>query len=215
MRLVLLGLPGAGKGTQAYRLASRYDVPLVATGDIFRRNVEEGTELGAEAREYMDAGELVPDDVVTGMVVQTLDQMGDDFILDGFPRTIPQAEGLEAELARRALPLDAALLLVVDDQLAVKRIAGRRTCAVCQRPYNVELHPARVRGVCDRCGGRLLQRDDDREETVRHRLEIYHRQTQPLVEFYEALGLLRRVDADGSEDEVAERAEAALAPATA
>ena len=206
VRIVLLGPPGAGKGTQAYRLATRYGVPLIATGDIFRRNVEEQSELGLEAKSYMDAGELVPDDVVVGMVTATLDEARAGFILDGFPRTIPQAELLEEHSVEGGFPLTGALALVVSDELAVKRIAGRRTCAICQRPYNVELSPPREEGVCDRCGGRLIQREDDHEQTVKHRLEVYHQQTQPLLQFYADRGLLNEIDADAPVDEVTERA---------
>ena len=213
MRIVLLGPPGAGKGTQAYRLATRYSIPLISTGDIFRRNVEEHSELGAKAKSYMDAGELVPDDVVVEMVMLTLAQTPKGFVLDGFPRTIPQAEKLEASTIEKGFPITAALFLSVPDELAVKRIAGRRTCSICQRPYNMELSPPREEGVCDRCGGRLTQREDDREETVRHRLDVYHSLTQPLLSFYDERGLLREIDADALPDEVTERAMEALAKA--
>ena len=217
-RVVLLGPPGAGKGTQAYRLATRYNVPLISTGDIFRRNVEEQSDLGMEAKSYMEAGELVPDDVVVGMVTATLDEAQRDhkgFILDGFPRTIRQAELLEEHTVEGGFPITAALAFTVTDELAVKRIAGRRTCSVCQRPYNVELSPPREEGICDRCGGRLIQREDDREETVRHRLEVYHAQTQPLLEFYRDRGILHEIDADTSVDEMTDRAVATIERVTA
>jgi adenylate kinase len=210
VRIVLLGPPGAGKGTQAYRLATRSSIPLISTGDIFRRNVEESSELGREAKSYMDAGELVPDDVVVEMVVRGLAQTPRGFVLDGFPRTIRQAERLEAHTVENGFPITAALFLSVDDELAVKRIAGRRSCAICQRPYNIELSPPREENICDRCGGRLTQREDDREETVRHRIEVYHRQTQPLLAWYEEREMLREIDADALPDEVTERAVEAL-----
>ena len=213
MRIVLLGPPGAGKGTQAYRLATRYSIPLISTGDIFRRNVEEHSELGAKAKKYMDAGELVPDDVVVEMVMAALEQTPKGFVLDGFPRTMVQGEKLEDSTIEKGFPITAALFLAVDDELAVKRIAGRRTCAICQRPYNVELSPPREDGICDRCGGRLTQREDDQEDTVRHRLEVYHAQTQPLLAFYAERGLLREIDADALPDEVTERAMSVLAKA--
>jgi adenylate kinase len=213
VRIVLLGPPGAGKGTQAYRLATRYSIPLISTGDIFRRNVEEHSELGAKAKKYMDTGELVPDDVVVDMVMAALEQTPKGFVLDGFPRTMVQGEKLEANTVEKGFPITAALFLAVDDELAVKRIAGRRTCAICQRPYNVELSPPREEDVCDRCGGRLMQREDDHEGTVRHRLEVYHAQTQPLLAFYADRGLLREIDADALPDDVTERAMATLAKA--
>lgn len=213
MRLALLGVPGAGKGTQAKRLGDRFGLRHIATGDIFRDNLARGTELGLLAKGYMDAGELVPDDVVVRMVGDALDQAPNGFVLDGFPRTVPQAEALERHLAERGTPLDAVLALDLPDEVAVKRLAGRRTCAECQRPYNVELAPTAVPGVCDRCGGRLVQREDDREETVRRRLEVYYESTDPLHQFYASRGLLRSIDADGPEDEVTARAEAVLGDA--
>ena len=211
MRLVLLGPPGAGKGTQGRRLAERFRIPLVATGDIFRSNVADGTELGRLAKGYLDAGELVPDEVTVRMVMDTIDHRPDGFILDGFPRTIPQAEALERELAARDAPLSSALAFLLDEEVAVKRIAGRRTCASCQTPYNLFFGPPRRDEVCDRCGGPLVQRTDEDDETVRRRLEVYRESTAPLLKFYSDRGLLREVDADGTEDEVTGRVLAALA----
>jgi adenylate kinase len=202
VRLALLGVPGAGKGTQAKRLGDRFGLRHIATGDIFRDNLARGTELGVLAKGYMDAGELVPDDVVVRMVGDALDQAPDGFVLDGFPRTVPQAEALERHLAEREAPLHAVLALDLPDEVAVKRLAGRRTCADCQLSYNVELSPPAVPGVCDRCGGRLVQREDDREETVRERLRVYHASTAALVEYYRARGLLREVSGVGTIEQI-------------
>jgi adenylate kinase len=211
MHIVLLGPPGAGKGTQARRLVDRFGLAYIATGDIFRRNVQEGTELGRRAQAYLDAGELVPDDVTISMVMAAVDQTSGGFLLDGFPRNIPQAESLEAELAARARPLSAALAFILEEEEAVKRIAGRRTCASCQAPYNVFFNPSSKPGVCDLCGGPLIQRTDESEDTVRRRLEVYRESTTPLLKFYSERGLLREIDATGTEEVVAERAVAALA----
>jgi len=211
MRIVLLGPPGAGKGTQAQRLAERHGLAHIATGDIFRRNVREESELGRLARSYMEAGELVPDDVTVRMVAQALGDAPGGFVLDGFPRTVAQAEALEEVLTEGAQPLSVALALSIDDETAVRRIAGRRTCARCQRAYNVEFDPPRVPGVCDGCGGALVQRHDDEEDIVRRRIQVYHQSTHPLLEFYAERGLLREIDAAGDEEEVAERAARVLA----
>ena len=210
MRLVLLGPPGAGKGTQARHLSERFEVPAIATGDIFRWNVAEGTELGRRARAYLDVGELVPDGITIQMVMAAIDDNPGGFILDGFPRTLPQAEALERQLDRRGSSLTAVLGFLIDEEIAVARIAGRRTCANCQTPYNVVFSPPRVPGVCDVCGGPLVQRSDEDEATVRRRLEVYRERTAPLVAFYSARGLLREVDASAPEDEVTERATEAV-----
>ncbi len=211
MRIVLLGPPGAGKGTQARKLSERYGIELIGTGDLFRDHVRNGTELGLLAKKYMDAGELVPDDVVVEIVAQALGS-SDGFILDGFPRTTAQAEALERRLEEMGRPLTAVLAFDLPDEIAVKRIAGRRTCSTCGETTNVALDPPRVEGLCDRCGGALVQRDDDREDTVRRRLEVYHESTAPLWDFYRNRGLLRVVDAEGPEHEVTDRAVRALAP---
>ncbi len=210
MCIVLLGPPGAGKGTQARHLVDRYGLSLIATGDIFRSSVAQGTDLGRRAKAFMDAGELVPDEVTIGMVLAAIDQTPRGFILDGFPRNVPQAESLESELAGRARPLSAVLAFILDEEEAVKRIAGRRTCARCQTPYNVFFNPPKTEGICDLCGGPLVQRTDESEGTVRRRLEVYRESTAPLLKFYSERGLLREVDALGTEEQVKERALVAL-----
>jgi adenylate kinase len=210
MRIVLIGVPGAGKGTQAHQLAERFGVPQIATGDIFRWNVQNDSELGRLAKRYMDAGELVPDDVVVRMVTQALEGEPDGFILDGFPRTTGQADALDRELEGRGRPLTGVLAFDLPDEVAVKRLAGRRTCSSCQRSYNVEFDPPRNDDACDVCGGTLMHREDDAEATVRRRIEVYYESTAPLRERYERMGLLRTVDADGAEDEVTARAVEAL-----
>jgi adenylate kinase len=212
VRLVLVGPPGAGKGTQAQFIASHFAVPKISTGEIFRANVSEGTDLGLEARKYMDAGDLVPDEVTIGMVKDRLGQ--DDaqtgFLLDGFPRTVRQAEVLDGMLDPMSAPLDVVLELVVDDDEVVRRLSGRRTCHQCGHVWHLDFDPPGTEGICDRCGGELFQRDDDSEDTIRHRLEVYAEQTSPLIGYYGDKGLLRGVDATGPVEDVTERAINAL-----
>ena len=212
MRLVLVGPPGAGKGTQAQFIASHFSVPKISTGDIFRANVSEGTDLGLEARKYMDAGDLVPDEVTIAMVKDRLthDDAGEGFLLDGFPRTVHQAEVLEEMLAVRGVAVDVVLELVVDDDEVVRRLSGRRTCRRCGHVWHLDFDPPAQEGVCDRCSGELFQRDDDSEGTIRHRLEVYADQTSPLIGYYGDRGLLRGVDAAGPVEDVTERAINAL-----
>jgi adenylate kinase len=212
VRLVLVGPPGAGKGTQAQFIASHFAIPKISTGEIFRANVSEGTELGVEARKYMDAGDLVPDEVTIGMVEDRLGH-GDaqsGFLLDGFPRTVRQAEVLDALLDPMASPLDVVLELVVDDDEVVRRLSGRRTCHQCGHVWHLDFDPPGTEGICDRCGGELFQRDDDSEDTIRHRLEVYADQTSPLIGYYGDKSLLRGVDATGPVEDVTERAINAL-----
>ena len=212
MRLILLGPPGAGKGTQAVRIAQRYSIPHISTGDILRTNVSEGTDLGTQAKRYMDAGDLVPDELVIAMVGARLgaDDAAAGFLFDGFPRTVPQAEALAQLLAERDDPLDAVLRLAVDEREIVERITGRRSCVQCGRIYHVRFDPPSTPGRCDECGGELIQRDDDTEEVVLNRLAVYRRSTEPLEDFYWQRGLLRDVEAAGSPDQVAEHAFAIL-----
>jgi adenylate kinase len=212
MRLVLVGPPGAGKGTQAEFISAHLGIPKISTGDIFRANVSQGTELGKQARAYMDAGDLVPDEITIGMVRDRLaeDDARKGFLLDGFPRNVPQARALDHLLLEAGTPLDVVLELVVDDDEVVRRLSGRRTCRKCGHIWHVDFDPPSVEGVCDICGGELFQRDDDQAETIRHRLEVYYEQTAPLVGYYAEEGLLVGIDAMGPVDDVTERAVAAL-----
>jgi adenylate kinase len=214
VRIVLVGPPGAGKGTQAAFVAADLSVPKISTGDIFRANVSQGTPLGIEAKKFMDAGDLVPDEVTIGMVRDRLaeDDATKGFLLDGFPRTVPQAQVLDAMLLDMSTSLDIVLELVVDDDEVVRRLSGRRTCRQCNRVWHVDFEPTVVETVCDRCGGELYQRDDDREETIRHRLEVYAEQTAPLVGYYAEAGILVGIDATGPVDDVTDRAIRALRP---
>jgi adenylate kinase len=212
VRLVLVGPPGAGKGTQAQHIAAARSVPAISTGDIFRANVSQGTELGALAKTYMDAGDLVPDEVTVEMVRHRLaeDDAVKGFLLDGFPRNVPQAETLEGMLGDMGNKLEVVLELVVDDDEVVRRLSGRRTCRICGTNWHVDFDPPAVEGVCDRDGGELFQRDDDKPGTVRHRLDVYAKQTSPLVSFYATRGILVGIDATGPVDDVTERALEAL-----
>jgi adenylate kinase len=212
VRVVLVGPPGAGKGTQAQFLASHLSIPKISTGDIFRDNVSHGTKLGRQAQKFMERGDLVPDEVTIAMVT---DRLADDdaqagFLLDGFPRNLPQAETLKKMLASWETRLDVVLELVVDDDEVVRRLSGRRTCRRCGRTWHLSFDPPDQPDICDDCGGELFQRDDDREETIRHRLEVYQQQTTPLVSFYADEGTLLGLDATGPVDEITERALSAL-----
>ncbi len=208
MRIILLGPPGAGKGTQAVRIVERWGIPHISTGDILRANVRDATPLGAEAKRFMDAGDLVPDEVIIGMVGDRIAQPDTDagFLFDGFPRTVPQAKALERLVNERDTPIDVVLRLVVDHSDVVERLTGRRTCSDCGRIFHLAYDPPSDAGRCDGCGGDIVQRDDDREEVVVNRLEVHRVQTEPLENFYFERGLLRDIRAVGSVDEVTERA---------
>jgi adenylate kinase len=213
VRLVLVGPPGAGKGTQAQFIAKERGIPKISTGDIFRANVSQGTDLGLAAKKYMDAGDLVPDHVTIEMVRARLAEpdAAAGFLLDGFPRNVPQAEVLDDILREvNDTKLDVILELVVDDDEVVRRLSGRRTCRGCNHVWHIDFDPPTAEGNCDHCGGELYQRDDDREETIRHRLDVYAEQTAPLVAFYARRGVLIGLDATGPVDDVTERALKAL-----
>ena len=212
MRVVLVGPPGAGKGTQAQFIAAHFSIPKISTGDIFRANVSQGTELGMAAKRYMDAGDLVPDEVTIAMVRDRLaeDDATDGFLLDGFPRNVPQAERLDAMLAELGTKLDVVLELVVDDQEVIRRLSGRRTCRMCGHIWHVDFEPPDKEGICDICGGELFQRDDDLPATIRHRLEVYAEQTAPLIAFYADRGILIGIDATGLVEDITDRAIDAL-----
>jgi adenylate kinase len=214
LNLVLLGPPGSGKGTQGERLQEDFRLPYYATGDILRAAVRDGTELGKAAKEYMDRGDLVPDEVIIGVITERVQssEAADGFILDGFPRTTPQAEALDSELEGLGRALTAALLIDVPDEEVVRRLGGRRTCAKNgSHIFHVEFDPPKEPDVCDVDGSRLLIRDDDKPEVIRHRLQQYHEKTEPLVGYYEEKGLLRRIDGSPSQDEVSDRIRALLA----
>jgi len=212
VRLVLVGPPGAGKGTQAEFVAAHLAVPKISTGDIFRANVAAGSALGVEAKRYMDSGQLVPDGVTINMVRERLAEpdAADGFLLDGFPRTVPQAVALDKLLADLGVGLDLVLELVVDDDEVIRRLSGRRTCRGCSKIWHVDFDPPTRDGLCDRCGGELYQRDDDKPDTVSERLRVYVRDTAPLVDYYGAQGKLVGIDATGPVEDVTVRAIDAL-----
>ncbi len=214
MNLILLGPPGAGKGTQAERLREDFALPHVSTGDMLRAEVKAGSDLGNEAKRFMDAGDLVPDEVIIGMITKRVgeDDAREGFLLDGFPRNAEQADALAKALERLGRRLTAALLIAVPDDELVRRLAGRRVCV--KNPshiYHVEFDPPKHEGVCDQDGSRLMQRDDDKEETIRHRLSVYHEQTEPLIDHYDSAGMLRRFDGTRDPDEVHDRIRATIA----
>ena len=213
LNLVLLGPPGSGKGTQGERLQEDFRLPYYATGDILRAAVREGTELGSAAREYMDRGDLVPDEVIVGLIAERVGraEAADGFILDGFPRTLAQAEALGSKMEELGRELTAAVLIKVSDDEVVRRLGGRRTCVKEGHIFHLEFDPPKNEGICDMCGARLEIRDDDKPEVIRHRLEEYHSKTEPLVGHYESEGLLRRVDGSLEPDEVNDRIRALLA----
>lgn len=204
MKIIMLGAPGAGKGTQAKKIAAKYGIPHISTGDIFRANIKNGTELGKKAKIYMDQGLLVPDELVVDLVVDRVNQ--DDcengYVLDGFPRTIPQAEALTEALEKMGQKVDFAIDVNVPDENIVKRMGGRRACVTCGATYHMVYAPTKKEGICDTCGGELILRDDDKPETVQKRLNVYHDQTQPLIDYYTSQGILRTVDGTVDIDDV-------------
>ena len=214
MRLVLVGPPGAGKGTQAEFIAAHLAIPKISTGDIFRANMAQGTPLGLEAKRYMNEGKLVPDELTIDLVRNRLaeEDATDGFLLDGFPRNVAQAAELDKMLADLGTSLDVVLELVVDEDEVIRRLSGRRTCQGCQKIWHVEFDPPTREGICDRCGGQLYQRDDDKPETVANRLAVYAKETAPLIDFYGAQGKLVGIDATGLVEDITVRAIDALQP---
>ena len=196
MKIIMLGAPGAGKGTHAKKITEKFGIPAISTGDIFRENIKNGTELVKKAKEYMDAGNLVPDELVCDLVVDRLkqDDCKNGYILDGFPRTIPQAEALTAALAKNDDAIDYALEIFIEDQAIIDRMSGRRVCKSCGATYHVVNIPPKTEGVCDECDGELIVRDDDAPETVKKRLDVYHEQTAPLIDYYKKQGILKVID---------------------
>ena len=212
MRLILVGPPGAGKGTQAVHLAAHYKIPHISTGDIFRANLKNGTELGKQAQSFMDRGELVPDSVTNEMVKDRLENsdVANGFLLDGFPRNTNQAQVLDGILADKNMPLDAVLELSIDNSEIIKRLSGRRTCQNCAATFHVDFEKPKQAGVCDKCGGQLYQREDDKEEVISRRLEIYAEQTKPIITYYKKTGLLKNISALGDVSDITLKAISAL-----
>ena len=204
MKIIMLGAPGAGKGTQAKMIAEKYSIPHISTGDIFRANIKEGTELGKKAKTYMDKGELVPDELVVDLVVDRVakDDAANGYVLDGFPRTIPQAEALDNALSAIGDSVDYAINVEVPDSNIIERMSGRRACVGCGATYHIVYNPTKVEGKCDACGSDTVLRDDDKPETVQKRLSVYHEQTQPLIDYYKAQGILKSVDGTQPMDDV-------------
>ena len=204
MKIIMLGAPGAGKGTQAKQIADKYSIPHISTGDIFRANLKAGTELGKKAKEYMDQGLLVPDELTCDLVMDRIGQEDckNGFVLDGFPRTIPQAEALDAALAKINEKMDYAVDVDVPDENIVNRMSGRRACLNCGATYHIVSIPTKVEGICDRCGNKVVLRDDDQPETVKKRLDVYHEQTQPLIDYYKKQNILKTVDGTQPMEEV-------------
>ena len=196
MKIIMLGAPGAGKGTQAKKIAAKYAIPHISTGDIFRANIKNNTELGQKAKTYMDKGELVPDELVVDLIMDRFKEAdcANGYVLDGFPRTIPQAEALDRALAEMGQKIDYAIDVEVPDENIVNRMSGRRACVDCGATYHIVYAPTVKEGICDKCGGELILRDDDKPETVLKRLGVYHEQTQPLIDYYTEAGVLREVD---------------------
>lgn len=204
MKIIMLGAPGAGKGTQAKKIAEKYAIPHISTGDIFRANIKNGTELGQKAKQYMDKGELVPDELTCDLVMDRIqqDDCKNGFVLDGFPRTIPQAEALDAALGKIGEKMDFAVDVDVPDENIVKRMGGRRACLSCGATYHIVYNPTKVEGICDACGAKTVLRDDDKPETVQNRLKVYHDQTQPLIDYYAKQDILKSVDGTQPMDDV-------------
>lgn len=204
MKIIMLGAPGAGKGTQADKICAKYSIPHISTGDIFRANIKNNTELGQKAKSYMDKGELVPDELVVDLVVDRIkaDDCTNGYVLDGFPRTIPQAEALDAALAAINDKVDYAINVEVPDENIINRMSGRRACVACGATYHIVHIPTKVDGVCDKCGAELILRDDDKPETVKNRLNVYHEQTQPLIDYYTAKNVLHEVDGTKAMEDV-------------
>lgn len=200
LKIIMLGAPGAGKGTQAKLIAEKYNIPHISTGDIFRANIKEGTELGKEAKQYMDKGQLVPDELTVRILLDRVskDDCKNGYVLDGFPRTIPQAEVLDTEVAKLGEKIDFAIDVDVPDENIIRRMSGRRSCPGCGKTYHIVHVPPKKEGICDDCGKELVLRDDDKPETVKNRLDVYHKQTQPLIDYYSKQNILRTVD--GTQD---------------